>query len=163
MGITTVKLMHMNKNQWLILIVVVLVAAAGYWLMEKEGKFAGVMKYSPTPSSKAAPKSAAKATPAAPAKSYTELVKEYEGRRIQFDQYCQAVPKDITYKNGTSIMLDNRSGDARSIKVGNDTHSLAGYGYKIVNLSRTSLPSEILLSCGSAVNVGKILLQAQLY
>ena len=155
------------KKQWLLLTVVVLVVVLGYWLMGKDGKWAGDMGYSPTPTTSPSPApskapSGGRSSPAAPAKSYTELVKEYEGRRIQFDQYCQAVPNNITYKSGTSIMIDNRSGDARNIKVGNDVHTLAGYGYRIVALSGTPLPKEVLLSCGSAVNVGKILLQAQL-
>lgn len=115
-----------------------------------------------SPGAKAAPpKSGVKVSPT-PSRPYGDLVKEYEGRRIQFDQRCQAVPSNVTYKSGTSIMLDNRSGDARNIKVGNDVHLLSGYGYKIVTLSGTPLPKEVLLSCGSAGNVGKILLQAQL-
>jgi hypothetical protein len=157
----------MNKKQWLLVAVVVVVVALGYWMMGRGGKL-GEVKSSPTPVASASPsakppvKAGASATPAAPAKSYTELVKEYEGRRIQFDQNCQAVPGSITYKSGTSIMLDNRSGDARNIKVGSDSYALAGYGYKIVTLSGSGLPKELLLSCGSAVNVGKILLQASL-
>ena len=93
------------------------------------------------------------------AQDYTNLVKEYEGRRIQFDINCQAIPNYVTYKNGIKIMLDNRSGDARIITVGGTQYSLAGYGYRLVTLSSTSLPKPILLSCGSAVNVGQILLQ----
>lgn len=162
-ALTQVKLVYMKK-QWLLLIVVVLVVVLGYWLMGKNGKWAGDLGYSPTPTPAAPAKtpSGGKASPTAPVKSYTELVKEYEGKRIQFNQYCQAIPNSVTYKNGTSIMLDNRSGDARDIKVGNSVYSLAGYGYRIVTLSGTLLPKEVLLSCGSAVNVGKILLQAQL-
>lgn len=166
-ALTQVKLAYMNKNRWFLLVVVVLVAL-GYWLMGKQSRVANDVSYSsPTPTSSPAPRApssgGAKASPAsAPVMSYTELVREYEGRRIQFDQYCQAFPSNITYKNGTSIMLDNRSGDARHIKVGDDVYSLPGYGYRVVTLTSQSLPSDILISCGSAVNVGKILLQASL-
>ena len=158
----------MSKKQSLSLIVVVLVAVLGFWLMGRGGKFAGDY-VSPTatptlsPGAKAPSKPGAKTSPAASTKSYTELVKEYDGRRIQFDERCQVVPKDPTYKNGTSVMLDNRSGSAKTIKVGDKSYNLQGYGYWIVNLSSPSLPKELTVGCGAAVNVGKILLQAQLY
>lgn len=155
-----------NKKQGLTLTVVVLVAILGYWLMGSGGKFAGDFFVSPTPTpsstAKTPAKSGAKVSPVAPSKSYTELVKEYDGRRIQFDERCQAIPKGPTYKNGTSIMLDNRSGDARTVKVGDKSYNLQGYGYWIVNLSSPSLPKELTVNCGSAVNVGKILLQAMI-
>ena len=94
--------------------------------------------------------------------NYTQLVKQYEGKRIQFDERCQAFPQSPTYKNGTSIMIDNRSASARSVTVGDTKYNLSAYGYKIITLSSSSLPKELFLSCGSAVNVGKILLQAQI-
>jgi len=56
-------------------------------------------------------------------------------------------------------MFDNRSGDARYIKVGDQVYQLAGYGYKILTLTSPVLPKTLLLDCGSAVNVGQILLQ----
>lgn len=93
------------------------------------------------------------------AQTYTNLVKEYEGRRIQFDINCQAIPSNVTYKNGTKVMFDNRSGDARIIIVGGVQYNVGGYGYKILTLSSPTLPKTLLLSCGSAVNVGQILLQ----
>ncbi|MEX2090663.1 MAG: hypothetical protein WD989_00835 [Candidatus Paceibacterota bacterium] len=158
----------MKKNQWLLLLVVALVAALGYWLMVKGDKLSDLGS-SATPSvsvgpTKAPAKVGATASPVAGStKSYTELVKEYDGRRIQFNQDCAAIPNYITYKNGTSIMIDNRSGDARIVKVGSNSYSLQGYGYRIITLSSNSLPQELFLDCGSAVNVGKILLQAKLY
>ncbi|MBI2068910.1 MAG: hypothetical protein HYT67_02315 [Candidatus Yanofskybacteria bacterium] len=157
----------MKTKQWALLVVVVLVVALGYWLMGREGGFpTGNSVYpTPTPSSspaaKAPAKSGAKVSPA-PSRPYGDLVKEYEGRRIQFDQRCQVVPNDPTYKNGSSVMLDNRSNNPVTVKVGNTSYSLAGYGYQIINLSSTSLPKELVVSCGSAGNVGKILLQANL-
>ena len=91
--------------------------------------------------------------------TYTTLVKQYEGRRIQFDIYCQAIPKNVTYKNGTKVMFDNRSGDARIITIGGVQYNFPGYGYKVLTLSSNTLPKTLLLSCGAAVNVGQILLQ----
>ncbi|MDO8495999.1 MAG: hypothetical protein Q7S43_00920 [bacterium] len=92
-------------------------------------------------------------------KTYNQLLKDFTGRRVQFDARCQAIPNDLTYKNGTQIMFDNRSGDARWISVGGAEYYLSGYGYKILTLSSKSLPKNLYINCGSAVNVGQILLQ----
>jgi hypothetical protein len=91
--------------------------------------------------------------------TYTNLVNTYANKRIQFDMNCQAVPNNITYKSGTTIMLDNRSGDARVISVGGIKYQLSGYGYAIVTLYGQTLPKQLFINCGAAVNVGVILLQ----
>ena len=103
-----------------------------------------------------APKTGGSATQT---QTYTNIVKQYEGKRIQFDIGCQANPKQVTFKTGTKVMFDNRSGDARVITVGGVQYNFSGYGYKILTLSSPTLPKTILLSCGAAVNVGTILLQ----
>lgn len=95
-------------------------------------------------------------------KSYSQLVQEYADRRIQFDERCQATPENITYKNGTTVMLDNRSSQSRVVTIGGVKYSLAGYGYKLVTLNNPQLPKELLISCGAGVNVGRILLQANI-
>ena len=154
----------MRKYLW-VMVIVAVVAAVYFMGGDWGGKYTGVDIKSPSPSSLVGgsnkPVVTRSPSPVS-TKSYTELVNEYDGRRIQFDQYCQATPKSVTYKNGTSIMLDNRSGDARTITLAGTKYQLSGYGYTLVTLSSSSLPKEMLFSCGSAVNVGKILLQAQI-
>jgi hypothetical protein len=95
------------------------------------------------------------------AAAYSTAVKQYEGRRIQFDMYCQAIPTSLVFKNGVSLMLDNRSGDARTITIGGTPYYLAGYGWKVVTLSvsASQLPKTLSINCGSAVNVSHILLE----
>lgn len=56
-------------------------------------------------------------------------------------------------------MLDNRSGDARTFAVGGVFYSIDGYGWKIVTPSAKTLPATVYLDCGSARNVGTLLLQ----
>jgi len=92
-------------------------------------------------------------------KTYGDAVEKYGNNRIQFDMYCQANPANNTYKNGTSIMLDNRSGDARIISVNWVQYALSGYGWKIIMLSSKVLPATWAVDCGSARNVSKILIQ----
>lgn len=115
----------------------------------------------PTPSVKVYKKAAPKTGGESVGQSmpYSQLVAEYATRRIQFDERCQAIPGSPTYKNNTSVMFDNRSGDARYIKIGDVIYLFGGYDYKILTLSSSVLPKTISLSCGAAVNVGSILLQ----
>jgi hypothetical protein len=117
---------------------------------------------SPSASASSSPTSSAKpaGTTVAPSNlSYSDAIKKYAGTRIQFDQYCQASPNQITIKKGTSIMLDNRSGDARTISVGSVKYVMAGYGFRIVTPTASVLPATLLIDCGSAQNVGKVIIQ----
>ena len=91
--------------------------------------------------------------------SYQDALKRYAGVRIQFDARCQAIPNQLVIKKGTSIMLDNRSGDPRTVSVGTVRYSLAGYGFRIVTPTSATLPATLLIDCGSAQNVGQILIQ----
>ena len=154
----------MNKTWWIVLVIVVV----GAWLaysnkMPSLPGLVGQNQLSPSPVAGTAAKPVVKkSTVPVSTKNYTELVKEYEGRRIQFDDRCQTTPQNPTYKNGTSILLDNRSASIRTVVVGGTKYDLVAYGYRVVTLSSSSLPKELLLSCGSSGNVGKILLQAQI-
>ena len=94
----------------------------------------------------------------APVMSYAEALAKYKDRRIQFDQSCQATPNNMTFKNGTTIMLDNRAGVARNINI-NGPVSIKAYGFKIITLSSNTLPKTILVDCGTGQNVATILIQ----
>lgn len=155
----------MGKYLWIV--VIVAVAAVVYFMGgDWASKYTGVETKSPSPSPVAGgtvnKRVVKPSTAPVSTKSYTELVKEYEGRRIQFDERCQVIPQSPTYKNGTSVMLDNRSAGARSVMVGGTKYDLSAYGYRVITLSSSSLPKELAVSCGSSGNVGKILLQAQI-
>ena len=151
-----------KKYVWVVVVAAIIVVA--YTVvnqMQQSNLPSGTMSpssiVSATPGMK---KGSVKQNPVVSAKNYSDLVKEYEGRRIQFDKNCQMTPSYVTYKNGTSIMLDNRSTDTKDITIGSNKYSLIGYGYRIVTLSSAKIPSEVSFNCGSAVNVGKALLQA---
>lgn len=162
----------MNKI-WLTVVLVVVVVGT-WWVYSNKTNLSDYVymnqnqtNYSPSPVAGTATKPVGKKStvPAfvpASTKSYSEFVKEYEGRRIQFDERCQVIPQNPTYKNGTSILLDNRSASVRTVMVGGMKYDLVAYGYRVVTLSSPSLPKELSLSCGSAGNVGVILLQAQI-
>lgn len=100
-----------------------------------------------------------KTTPVTPL-TYAQALKQYGDRRLQFDNACQVRPyPNLTYKNGVSIMIDNRSKTPRTIKFGPRVYSLGSYGFKIVTLSSNTLPEKILIDCGVSQNVGTIILQ----
>ena len=90
---------------------------------------------------------------------YEDVVKEFGGRRIQFDAMCQAIPNSFTVKSGTQVMFDNRSGDARWFTLNGFGYHLNGYSFTTVTLSSKKLPLNVVIDCGSAQNVAQILLQ----
>lgn len=93
-------------------------------------------------------------------KIYTNLVAQFEGKRIQFDDNCQMTPASVTYKNGTKLMLDNRAGETRVMLIDNNQFVFPAYGYKIITLRSGNLPYTVVINkCDESVNVGQILIQ----
>lgn len=90
--------------------------------------------------------------------SYQNALVKYKDARIQLDATCQANPKNVTYKNGTDIMIDNRAPATRAVKVGS-TFSVKAWGFKIVKLSSATLPATWLVDCDQSQNVATILIQ----
>ncbi len=96
-------------------------------------------------------------TPAASI-SYQQALVKYKDHRIQLGQDCQATPTNVTYKNGTSIMIDNRSSVARTVKVGS-SYTINAWSFKVINLTSSTLPATWLVDCGAQQNVATILIQ----
>jgi hypothetical protein len=91
--------------------------------------------------------------------SYAQALITYANERIQFDETCQALPNTVTYKDNTAIMLDNRSPQPRTIKIGVD-FTVKAYGFKIIILPNVYLTSKTLyVDCDASQNVATILVQ----
>ncbi len=91
--------------------------------------------------------------------SYANALVKYADRRIQLDKSCQAHPNTATYKDNTGIMIDNRSPNTRTVKVGY-TFTIKPYGFKIVVLPDIYLKSKTLLvDCDKSQNVATVLVQ----
>lgn len=91
--------------------------------------------------------------------AYADALIKYADRRIQLDKVCQAYPNTVTYKDNTGIMIDNRSPQTRTVKVGT-TFTIKPYGFKIVVLPNIYLKSKTLLvDCDNSQNVATILIQ----
>lgn len=151
------------KKLWIVIVLVLAVAAVWWFKGGGSSEYAG-MQATGSPSASASPVKATVAyrkttAPAAsPAMSYSQLVQQYGTNRIQFDDMCQAQPKSIVFKVGTSFMLDNRSSQPRQISMDGHTYNLGGYGYQILTLSGS--PRLISITCGALPNVGLINLEA---
>lgn len=100
------------------------------------------------------------ATSPAASISYQDALVKYKDARLQLDKTCQASPDRMTFKNGASVMLDNRSAVSRTVKVGS-TYTIKPYGFRIIKLSASSssLPVTYLVDCDKSQNVSTILLQ----
>jgi hypothetical protein len=154
-----------NKLAWGIVLVFILV---GWWVFIRNNSAEdAIVTSSPTPSQSVSPSPSASlaAIPTSGVgsrpggvmpKTYQDALDRYAGARFQFDALCQTEPNASSYKNGATIMLDNRSGDARTISIGGAPYNLPGYGWRIVMLSSSKLPTTIFLNCGAAKNVAQI-------
>ena len=94
----------------------------------------------------------------AAALTYRQALEKYKDSRIQLDKDCQARPNNVTYKDGSNIMIDNRSNIARTVKVGT-TFPLKAWGFKIVKIDSASGTGTWHVDCDKSQNVATILIQ----
>ena len=163
--------MMRNKILWAVIIVAALVVG---WIFIRGGdNLYGPVTgtASPTASPGVVPRSGTGAgsgvvpggTPVAlNPQNYSELVNQYEGRRVQFDERCQMTPNDTTFKNGTVVMFDNRSPQAKTIKIGSQSYNLPAYGYRLLTMNSQNVPLSLQVGCDNVPSVGRILLQANI-
>lgn len=90
---------------------------------------------------------------------YADALVTYKDRRIQIDDICRLNPDTVAYKNNTNVMIDNRSKESKTLKIADRTIIIKGYGFKIVNISATKFPSNILVECDTHHNVATITVQ----
>lgn len=165
-------LTSMNKQLLWAVVAIVAVIIIGRWatsggdnrIAQVSPSPSGIVVASASPSASASPVVSRVATPkpavsapvSAMPETYADALKRYENARFQFDQYCQTKPAVASYKNGATVMLDNRSGDPRIVAVGGVQYNLTGYGWKIITLSAKKLPITLFIDCGGAKNVAQI-------
>lgn len=91
--------------------------------------------------------------------TYAQAVQKYSAVRMQFNSACQPTPAHQTFKNGTTMMFDNRSAAKRTITVDGKAYTIPAEGYILVKLSSTKLPHVTTINCGTQNNVAQITLQ----
>ena len=90
--------------------------------------------------------------------SYTNALIKYKDARLQLDKTCQASPYNMTFKNNSLLMVDNRAPVARTVHLGS-VFSIKAYGFKIIKLSSAKLPATWLVDCDKMQNVATILIE----
>lgn len=92
--------------------------------------------------------------------SYADALVKYKDSRIQLGSTntCVATPRLATYKNGTTLMVDNRGPVVRTVKVGG-TYTVNAYDFKLITLSSSNLPETLYVDCNDQQNVATILIQ----
>ena len=144
----------MSKKTILWTVIIVLAVVLVWILSRDQGSIVGSIinpTASATPST-TPPGQSAKATPkATPNMSYVQAVATYKDTRVQFNDTCHAIPGQIVLKNGTKVMLDNRSADAKTLTVAGKKYTVAGYGWKVITATTDkSLPFVLGINCQSA-------------
>ena len=151
-----------NKNMWIWIAIVVLVIAVIVFFGFMNKKVVPETTIPPVDNTLLEPESTldTSGTTVAPASiSYANALIKYADRRIQLDKDCQAHPNNVTYKDNTGIMIDNRSPVARTIKVGTN-YTVKAWGFRIIVLPDIYLKSKTLLvDCDKSQNVATILVQ----
>lgn len=159
-----------KKNLWIIVTVCIIVIGTSYLLARgktsdatqniAEGQQIEVVSNPtepiPTPTVEPTPTPVGKKSTSNKIPPYTEVVKQYEGRRIQIDTNCQAHPTYSTYKVGTTLMFDNRTPATKKLVIDSKTYNIAGYNYILLPFKTAK---EIVFDCDSLQNVATILIQ----
>jgi hypothetical protein len=145
-----------GENPVIILIIVLALAIFGVWTMKNNP--APVLNFDGTTNDSTNKTGTVAVDTSAREITYGEALAIYKNSRIQFDTLCQASPNNFVYKNGTNIMIDNRSPVSRSIKVGS-VYNVEAYGFKIIQLSSIVLPTKWLVDCDNSQNVATITIQ----
>jgi hypothetical protein len=144
-----------NMIAWIVVIVVLVVG--GYLLYSSNAKTEEeVIVVEPESVEDVTEGSVNKATGSS--MKYTDAVAKYADKRIQLDTTCQARPNNVTFKSGTTIMIDNRSPKTANVRLGS-TFSIKPYGFKIMTLSSSKLPATLYIDCGTSQNVATVLIQ----
>ena len=146
-----------NKNLW-IGGAVVLVIVLGIIFWTKNKAVAPAVNENVVPVTVAPDKGAVSTLDALNNISYAKALIKYKNARLQLEKTCQATPNHMTFKNGAYLMIDNRAGVARTIRVGS-LYKIKAYGFRIVRLSVSKVPTTWLVDCDKYQNVATILIQ----
>ena len=176
--------MSKNKIIYMIIAIIIIIIIGGgiYWGMQKTNSFISTPdstsdsnmpantetqndtaeKINPLPSNNTT--SSNNTTPSNSSLSYTNALKIYVDRRIQFSinssNYCTMNPYTIAFRKGTNAMFDNRANKQITIYLDGKPYYIKAYGFKIITLTTSAtLPHTIKVDCGTGKNNGTIILR----
>ncbi|MEJ0021603.1 MAG: hypothetical protein WDN47_03390 [Candidatus Doudnabacteria bacterium] len=150
--------MDNKKTLWVVLGIIVVVGiiwAVVSYNNSQNAALVGNTTTTPTP----APTPVATTPSANGNPAYDAALLKYGKNRIQFQENCQALPVAGVFKNGTTIMLDNRASVSHAIKFDSKTYTLGAYDFTTVTLSSSVLPHKIAVDCDKSQNVTTITIE----
>lgn len=148
--------MDNKKTLWVVLGLVVLVGVIWAIVMVSNSNQAQpVIDTNTTTKTRTTTPTPAATVPSSSNLSYNAALLKYGTNRIQFQPDCQAVPDNMVFKNGVTIMLDNRAAVSRVVKL-DKSYTLGAYSFTTATLSSSQLPHKILVDCGKSQNVATI-------
>lgn len=145
----------MSKNDKKVLVwgIVILVVIIGIVVLSKDTTSPtsnNKQTASPTPSGSASTNKTTPKKTTTPNLDYSQMIQLYEGKRVQFNDFCTATPSQMVVKKGTKVMLDNRSKISKTLKLDTGTITLPGYGWQIITATtNNSLPYNFSVDCKS--------------
>lgn len=96
------------------------------------------------------------------AMTYQQALVRYQDLRLQIND-CVMLPSSVTYKNSTSVLIDNRGTQAVQVYFDKQVVKLSAYQFKIITLKSSLMPHQITVRCQTGgvdhFNIGQILLQ----
>lgn len=98
-------------------------------------------------------------SPIAPKLSYDAAVNKFWNMRIQFGENCVATPAVSTFKNGTELMIDNRSTQDKVFTVNGSSYPIAAHDYAVVPFTATTSPQKFTINCGVMQNAATVTVQ----
>ena len=89
-----------------------------------------------------------------PVLSYTDTFMKFRNNNIiQLSNGCQSRPTSIVVANGSQILLDNRADNSEVITIGDNKYDIDAYGFKVITLDVSKIPSVYTIDCKVAQNV----------
>ena len=148
-----------NKNLWIgVGVVLVVVLGLVYWSKSSPAPVAEENTPAVVDSTEDTGVGSVNTGSGAASISYANALVKYKNARLQLDKNCQASPDQMTFKNNSYLMVDNRAPVSRTVKVGS-VFNIKAYGFKIVKLSSAKLPATWLVDCDKSQNVSTITIQ----
>ena len=152
-----------QKSAWLwgMVIVAIAVAGIGFLLVNSSRQIApSAQNDSAPPASNLSPEPNPQRLSRSGTTNLTfqQAYEEYYDHRIRINNCMAALPQ-ITLKNGSKIMLDNRSADPLEITLGGKSYRLYDYDFAVITVSSSALPITIKMDCQMGDEVGKNIAQ----
>lgn len=81
--------------------------------------------------------------------TYSQMVAQYQNKKIDFGENCKITPSSTTFKNKTQILLNNTSSVSQKVTVGKTSYTIPSHSYNFQILYVATVPGNLTASCGT--------------